>query len=60
MYVVCVASNYQDNEFRPAGFTDLSHSNPDGLMLKDVSNAILHSHVPYTQGLCPRNSTRKR
>lgn len=51
VYVVCVTSNYQDNEFRPAGFTDLSHSNPDGLMLKDVSNAILHSHVPYTQGL---------
>jgi hypothetical protein len=51
VYVVCVTSNYQDNEFRPLGFTDLSHSNPDGLMLKDVSNAILHSHVPYTQGL---------
>jgi hypothetical protein len=51
VYVVCVAVNYQDNEFRPRGFTDASHSNPDGLMLKDVSNAILHTHVPYQQGL---------
>jgi hypothetical protein len=51
VYVVCVTINYQDNEFRPVGFTHISHSNPDGLMLKDVSNAILHSHVPYTQGL---------
>ncbi len=51
VYVVCVTSNYQDNEFRPAGFTDISHANPDGLMLKDVSNEILHSHTPYTQGL---------
>ncbi|NKB66224.1 MAG: hypothetical protein GKR89_04115 [Candidatus Latescibacteria bacterium] len=51
VYVVCVTTNYQDNEFRPAGFTDISHSNPDGLMLGDVSNEILHSHVPYQQGL---------
>ena len=51
VYVVCVTSNYQDNEFRPAGFTDISHANPDGLMLGDVSNEILHSHVPYQQGL---------
>jgi len=51
VYVVCVTSNYQDNEFRPAGFTDVSHGNPDGLMLKDVSNEILHSHTPYEQGL---------
>ena len=51
VYVVCVTINYQDNEFRPPGFTHISHSNPDGLMLKDVSDAILHSHVPYTQGL---------
>ena len=51
VYVVCVTINYQDNEFRPAGFTHPSHSNPDGLMLKDVSDAILHSHVPYTPGL---------
>jgi hypothetical protein len=46
VYVVCVAVNYQDNEFHPRGFTDASHSNPDGLMLKDGSNAILHTHVP--------------
>jgi hypothetical protein len=51
VYVVCVAINYQDNEFRPSGFTDTTHSNPDGLMLKDVSNAILHTHVPHQQGL---------
>ncbi|MCH2374856.1 MAG: hypothetical protein MK538_11755 [Planctomycetes bacterium] len=51
VYVVCVTSNYHDNEFRPKGFTDPSHGNPDGLMLKDVSNDVLHSHNPYTQGL---------
>lgn len=51
VYVVCVTVNYVDNEFRPEGFTDPSHSNPDKLKLKDVSNAILHSHVPYEQGL---------
>jgi len=51
VFVVCVTVNYVDNEFRPAGFTDESHSNPDNLKLKDVSNVILHSHVPYQQGL---------
>ena len=51
IYVVAVTVSYRDNEFRPAGFTDESHSNPDGLNLKDVSNVILHSHTPYTQGL---------
>jgi len=50
-FVVCVTVSYIDNEFRPEGYTDESHSNPDGLKLKDVSNVILHSHVPYTQGL---------
>ena len=55
VYVVCVTTPYWDNEFRPAGFTDISHGNPDGLMLKDVSNEILHTHMPYQQGLvdCP-------
>ena len=55
VYVVCVTSPYRDNEFRPAGFTDVTHGNPDGLMLKDVSNEILHTHMPYQQGLveCP-------
>ena len=48
VYVVAVTVNYVDNEFRPAGFTD---PNQDNLMLKDVSNEILHSHVPYYQGL---------
>ncbi|MCH2210012.1 MAG: hypothetical protein MK110_01820 [Fuerstiella sp.] len=53
VYVVCVTINYHHNEFRPAGFTanDNLHNNPDGLLLKDVSNEILHSHVPYYQGL---------
>ncbi len=53
VYVVCVTINYHDNEFRPRGFTadDNYHSNRDGLLLKDVSNEILHSHVPYYQGL---------
>ena len=48
VYVVAVTVNYVDNEFRPAGFTN---TNEDNLMLKDVSNEILHSHVPYYQGL---------
>ena len=51
VYVVCVTTNYQNNEFRPAGFTESSRDNPDRLMLKDVSNEILHSHIPYYQGL---------
>ena len=48
VYVVSVTVNYVDNEFRPAGFTN---PNEDDVMLKDVSNEILHSHVPYYQGL---------
>ena len=48
VYVVAVTVNYIDNEFRPAGFTN---PNEDNLMLKDVSNEVLHSHVPYYQGL---------
>ncbi|MCL5018854.1 MAG: hypothetical protein M1426_00005, partial [Patescibacteria group bacterium] len=48
VYVVCVTVNYIDNEFRPRGFTN---PNEDNLMLKDVSNEILHSHIPYYQGL---------
>ena len=48
VYVVAVTVNYVDNEFRPKGFTN---TNEDNLMLKDVSNEILHSHVPYYQGL---------
>ncbi len=48
VYVVCVTVNYIDNEFRPAGFTN---PNEDDLMLRDVSNDILHSHVPHYAGL---------
>ena len=51
VYIVCVTTNYWDNEFRPRGISDVSHGNPDGLMLGDVSNEILHSHTPYEQGL---------
>lgn len=47
-YVVCVTVNYVNNEFRPEGF---SNPNEDNLLLKDVSNEVLHSHVPYYQGL---------
>ena len=48
VYVVSVTVNYINNEFRPEGFTN---PNEDNLLLKDVSNEILHSHVPYYQGL---------
>ena len=48
VYIVAVTVNYVDNEFRPAGFTV---PNEENLMLKDVSNDILQSHVPYNQGL---------
>ena len=48
VYVVCVTVNYINNEFRPEGFTN---PNEDDLLLNDVSNEILHSHVPYYQGL---------
>ena len=48
VYVVSVTVNYIDNEFRPAGF---ANPNEENLMLADVSNEILHSHVPYYQGL---------
>ena len=51
VYVVCVTSNYWHNEFRPAGYGAADHWNPDGLMLGDVANEILHSHIPYEQGL---------
>lgn len=51
VYVVCVTTPYRDDEFRPPGFTDISHGNPDDLMLADVANEILQSHMPYQQGL---------
>ncbi len=48
VYVVSVTVNYTNNEFRPA---DFANPNEDNLLLSDVSNEILHSHVPYNQGL---------
>jgi len=48
-YVVAVTTSYVNNEFRPAGLTC---PNEDNLLLKDVANDILHSHVPPEQGLC--------
>ena len=47
-YVVAVTTNYINNEFRPAGVTI---PNEDNLLLRDVSSEILHSHVPYSNGL---------
>ncbi len=48
VYVVSVTVNYTNNEFRPE---DFANPNEDNLMLRDVSNEILHSHIPYNQGL---------
>ncbi len=47
-YVVSVPVNYINNEFWPEGYV---LPNEDNLMLKDVSNEILHSYIPYEQGL---------
>ncbi|MHB9028136.1 MAG: phosphoheptose isomerase family protein [Candidatus Latescibacterota bacterium] len=47
-YVVTVPVNYINNEFWPEGYV---LPNEDNLMLKDVSNEILHSYIPYEQGL---------
>lgn len=48
VYVVSVPVNYVNNEFWPEGYV---LPNEDNLMLKDVSNEILHSYIPYEQGL---------
>ncbi|MFA6473174.1 MAG: hypothetical protein WCU00_14175 [Candidatus Latescibacterota bacterium] len=48
VYVVSVPVNYVNNEFWPDGYV---LPNEDNLMLKDVSNEILHSYIPYEQGL---------
>ncbi len=48
VYVVTVPVNYINNEFWPEGYV---LANEDNLMLKDVSNDILHSYIPYEQGL---------
>ena len=47
-YVVTVPVNYINNEFWPEGYV---LPNEDNLMLKDVSNEILQSYIPYEQGL---------
>ena len=48
VYVVSVPVNYVNCEFWPEGYV---LPNEDNLMLGDVSNEILHSHIPYEQGL---------
>ncbi len=47
-YVVTVPVNYINNEFWPEGYV---LPNEDNLMLKDVSNEVLHSYIPFEQGL---------
>ncbi len=47
-YVVTVPVNYINNEFWPEGYV---LPNEDNLVLKDVSNEILQSYIPYEQGL---------
>ncbi len=46
-YVVTVRELHQ-HEFWPEGYV---LPNEDNLMLKDVSNEVLHSYIPYEQGL---------
>jgi uncharacterized phosphosugar-binding protein len=48
VYVVAIPVNYVNNEFWPEGYVA---PNEDNLMLRDVSNEILHSYIPYEQGL---------
>jgi len=48
VYVVCVPVNYVNNEFYPEGYV---LPNEDNLMLGDVSNEVLHSYIPFEQGL---------
>ena len=48
VYVVSVPVNYVNNEFWPEGYV---LPNEDNLMLRDVSHEILHSYIPYEQGL---------
>ncbi|MHB9028137.1 MAG: phosphoheptose isomerase family protein [Candidatus Latescibacterota bacterium] len=48
IYVVTIPVNYVNNEFWPEGYVA---PNEDNLMLRDVSNEILHSYIPYEQGL---------
>lgn len=52
VYVVGVPVNYIDNEWAPRGFVQ---PNVNGWLLGDVTNVILQSYIPYTQGIvdCP-------
>ncbi|MHB9030853.1 MAG: phosphoheptose isomerase family protein [Candidatus Latescibacterota bacterium] len=53
VHVVGVPVNYVDNEWAPRGFVT---PNENGWLLGDVSNEILQSYIPYTQGIvdCPQ------
>ncbi len=53
VHVVGVPVNYVDNEWAPRGFVT---PNENGLLLGDVTNEILRSYIPYTQGIvdCPQ------
>ncbi|MFA6472758.1 MAG: hypothetical protein WCU00_12035, partial [Candidatus Latescibacterota bacterium] len=53
VYVVGVPVNYVDNEWAPRGF---AKPNPHDWFLGDVSDVILKSYIPYTQGIvtCPQ------
>ncbi len=52
VYVVGVPVCYIDNEWAPRGYVTPNHR---GWLLGDVSNVILQSYIPYTQGIvdCP-------
>ena len=52
IYVVGVPVNYVDNEWAPRGYVS---PNVNDWLLGDVSNVILQSYIPYTQGVvdCP-------
>ncbi len=52
VFVIGVPVNYVDNEWAPRGFTS---PNVNDWLLGDVSNVILQSYIPYTQGIvdCP-------
>jgi uncharacterized phosphosugar-binding protein len=52
VYVIGVPCPYVDNEWAPRGYVT---PNANNWLLGDVSNVILQSYIPYTQGLvdCP-------
>jgi len=52
VYVVGVPVNYVDNVDTPRGFM---RPNVNNWFLRDVSNIVLESYIPYTQGIvdCP-------